>query len=259
MGWVSPQVLDGTSLAAAKTVTTSFAAQTRGANSGLKIKAAWSATAPTENVYLGYRCAGQAGCQVVGLLGCQNAYLQMRRQHTPHTMTHTQPPDAALTPLQMRRLPEGEDATLSNFGSTYANKVNVYTYIGTTKYDSEETYWLAAMGVGGSYTHAASGLVFRVASLASGTATVTVCRKSATGLETAATCTGASMDGDCDGLMGAADPDCTPFLAPPPRCAVWPGELPASSVGSACNHSALCGASSWVRPGCCLVLGRSSD
>jgi hypothetical protein len=179
----------------------------------------------------------------------------MRCQHT-HT---PQPPAARHTPLQTCRLPEGEDATLSNFGSTYANKVNVYTYIGTTNYDSEETYWLAALGVGGSYTHAASGLVFRVASLASGTATVTVCRKSATGLETAATCTGASMDGDCDGLMGAADPDCTPFLAPPPRCAVWPGELPASSVGSACNHSALCGASCWVRPGCCLVLGRSSD
>ena len=55
MGWVSPQVLDGTSLVAAKTVTANFAAQTRGASSGLKIKPTWAGVASAESVYLGYR------------------------------------------------------------------------------------------------------------------------------------------------------------------------------------------------------------
>ena len=71
------------------------------------------------------------------------------------------------------------------------------------------------MGAGQAYTHDATGLVFRAVTLQVGLAKVTVCRKTASGHETAATCT-AGLDGDCDGLVGAADPACLPWLAPAP-------------------------------------------
>ncbi|KAL4859446.1 Autolysin [Chlorella vulgaris] len=115
------------------------------------------------------------------------------------------------------RLAEGGDAALS---SIYSNKVNVYTFPGVgTGSDSESlSFWLGAFGAGQSFSHAkAPGLVFKCLTLSGGQATVTVCRKSASGVETLQTCA-AGLDGDCDGLKGVADPDCASFLAPPPRC-----------------------------------------
>ena len=55
MGWITPQLLDATSLAEGQTRTVSFAAQTRSAASGLKISPSWAAV--TDPLYLGYRMA----------------------------------------------------------------------------------------------------------------------------------------------------------------------------------------------------------
>lgn len=90
--------------------------------------------------------------------------------------------------------------------------------VGTGSDSESLSFWLGAFGAGQSFSHAkAPGLVFKCLTLSGGQATVTVCRKSASGVETLQTCA-AGLDGDCDGLKGVADPDCASFLAPPPRC-----------------------------------------
>ena len=55
MGWLNPQLIDGTSLLAGTTITLSVPAQTRSAASGVKINPTWvTGAAP---IYLGYRLA----------------------------------------------------------------------------------------------------------------------------------------------------------------------------------------------------------
>jgi hypothetical protein len=91
-------------------------------------------------------------------------------------------------------------------------------YSGSGPYDADSfTFWLGSFGAGQAFSHAkAPGLVLRASTLAAGAASLTVCRKSASGAETADTCL-AGLDGDCDGMVGRADGDCARFLAPPPR------------------------------------------
>jgi hypothetical protein len=134
------------------------------------------------------------------------------------------------------RLNEGGDTGLD---TSFVNKVSLHSWDGQNNYTPDFTYLLGVVSTGGNLTHAASGLAFRLRSTSptAGTATVAVCRRSSTGQETNATCTTPGYDGDCDGLSGAADPDCASFLglssgtkcAPAPSWLLHPA-LPA--VGS---------------------------
>lgn len=160
LGWVAPQLLNGTTLAPGQTRNISTKALTRTSNSGLKIDITW--VQGQASLFLGYRLA------------------------------------------------EGPDGGLD---TAFAGKVGVHSYAGTSNHSPDFSYLLGQMGPGESMTHSTSGLVLKVWSTnaATGTASLWVCRKSASGQETLATCD-AGYDGDCDGLSGAADPDCTPFL-----------------------------------------------
>ena len=99
-----------------------------------------------------------------------------------------------------------------------AGKVHVYSAAITNTFDAQYTVWNGTLGVAGAtWQHAAAGLVVRVQAVASGSATVTVCRKG--GAETAATCA-AGTDNDCNGLAGPADPACAKLLAAAPAASV---------------------------------------
>ena len=99
------------------------------------------------------------------------------------------------------------DATLA---AAQGGKVHVYASAITNAYDAQTTDWKAQLGVGGSWSAPAAGLVVRVKAASPTAATVTVCRKA--GAETLASCK-AGLDNDCNGLVGAKDPACVPLLA----------------------------------------------
>jgi hypothetical protein len=74
MGWLDPQLIDGTSLLAGTSITLSVPAQTRSAASGVKINPTWvSGAAP---IYLGYRLAeGMDASLSATYAGKVNVYL----------------------------------------------------------------------------------------------------------------------------------------------------------------------------------------
>ncbi|KAL4425743.1 hypothetical protein ABPG75_009759 [Micractinium tetrahymenae] len=112
------------------------------------------------------------------------------------------------------RLPESGDSAL---GLPYTGHVNVHNFTSRDNFTPRLSYLLGTLGEGEGMAEDVSGLVISVTDISpqAGTATVVVCRKAPGGLETAATCQ-AGKDGDCDGLAGAADPDCSAFASRPP-------------------------------------------
>lgn len=70
LGWLSPQLITKSNLAASSTLTLTIPAQTRSSSSGVKISPSWTTGSP--NIYLGYRIAegpdANLGSQGAGLI-----------------------------------------------------------------------------------------------------------------------------------------------------------------------------------------------
>lgn len=107
------------------------------------------------------------------------------------------------------RTRSGGDVALA---ASMVNRVIVYQSASVNTFDAQYSKRRAALGAGQAWTHAESGVVVRVRSVGAAAAELTVCRKSASGKEDAASCK-AGLDNDCNGKVGKDESACAAFLA----------------------------------------------
>ncbi|KAL6765891.1 Gametolysin peptidase M11-domain-containing protein [Haematococcus lacustris] len=119
----------------------------------------------------------------------------------------------------------------------YGNGLLIHLFDPINQRDDSDTYLMALLQpdtskpqpVSWAELQYGSGLVVRLLGVPSnGSATVSVCRPSATSESGAAQC-GDGLDNDCDGLMDLDDPDCAAFQpSPPPSPPLLPPSPPPS-------------------------------
>lgn len=216
LGWLAPQLLDASQLAPAQTRSLVLKSQSRTKFSGLKVNvSSWANNSAP--VFVGYRWAAPGGAGLKGRTApgapANSGGVQRRRRPPRRPLPPPRPPTetrARLPHAPRRRLGEGPDQYLDPGAK---DRVVLYTYTGRDNHSPEYSFILASLKTGQSFTYDAGRLAIKVVatSPAAGEAALLICRKADAGGETRETCL-QGLDGDCDWLTGAGDPDCRPFL-----------------------------------------------